>query len=280
MRPTDRDANRGAVPVSAILVEEVTKVFRHRPALFNWMGREARGETRALSEVSLAAAVGEILVLLGPNGSGKTTLLKLVSTMLLPDRGRIQVEGNDTRAAAHEVRSRVGFAIASERSFFPRLTARENLNFFAALNDLARSDRPAAIERVLDETGLTESGDMLVQKFSTGMYQRLAIARALLKGPSILLLDEPTRSIDLGAATRLWQLLRRTAESGTTVLLATHNLQEAVAVGAAVTVLCRGRVVGHRRLGHETSVEELQRFYLREVEPEMETEDLLPRGAP
>ncbi|HYN15631.1 MAG TPA: ABC transporter ATP-binding protein [Terriglobales bacterium] len=265
--------------MSAILVEAVTKVFRHRPALFNWMGREAPGETRALSEVSLAAAAGEILVLLGPNGSGKTTLLKLVSTMLLPDRGRIQVEGNDTRTAAHEVRSRVGFAIASERSFFPRLTARENLNFFATLNDLGRSDRAAAIERVLDETGLIESGDMLVQKFSTGMYQRLAIARALLKRPSILLLDEPTRSIDLGAATRLWQLLRRTAGSGTTVLLATHNLQEAVAVGAAVTVLRRGRVVGHRRLGHETSVEELQQFYLHEVEPEMETEDLLPRSA-
>jgi len=264
--------------VSAILVEAVTKVFRHRPALFNWMGRERRGETRALSDVSLAAEAGEVLVLLGPNGSGKTTLLKLVSTMLLPDRGRIVVKDSDTRNAAQQVRRKVGFAIASERSFFPRLTARENLDFFAALNDLRRGDRALEIERALEETGLTESADMLVQKFSTGMYQRLAIARALLKRPSILLLDEPTRSIDLGAATRLWQLLRRTARAGTTVLLATHNLQEAVAVGAAVTVLHRGRVVGHRRLGHATSVEDLQRFYLREVEPEMETEELLMRG--
>ena len=263
------------MPVSAIVVQAVTKVFRHRPALFNWMGREARGETRAIADVSLAADAGEVLVLLGPNGSGKTTLLKLVSTMLLPERGCIVVEGSDTRSAANEVRRKVGFAIASERSFFPRLTARENLDFFAALNDLRRSERAVEIERVLEETGLTESGDMLVQKFSTGMYQRLAIARAVLKRPSVLLLDEPTRSIDLGAATRLWQLLRRTASVGTTVLLATHNLQEAVAVGAAVTVLHRGRVVGHRRLGHATSVEELQQFYLREVEPEMETEDLL-----
>jgi ABC-2 type transport system ATP-binding protein len=265
--------------LSAIVVEDVTKVFRHRPALFNWMGREAPGETRALSEVSLIAAAGEVLVLLGPNGSGKTTLLKLVSTMLLPDRGRILVEGSDTRTAAHEVRRKVGFAIASERSFFPRLTARENLVFFAALNDLPRSHRAAAIDRLLDETGLTESGDMLVQKFSTGMFQRLAIARALLKRPSILLLDEPTRSIDLGSAVRLWQLLRRTASAGTAVLLATHNLQEAVAVGAAVTVLRRGRMLERRRLGHDTSVEELQRFYLREVEPNLVTEDLLPRGA-
>ena len=279
MQSTSHDANRGANPVSAILVEEVTKVFRHRPALFNWMGRESPGETRALSGVSLAAAPGEVLVLLGPNGSGKTTLLKLVCTMLLPDRGRILVEGSDTRNAAHEVRRKVGFAIASERSFFPRLTARENLDFFASLNDLRRSDRAVAIERVLEETGLTEAGDMLVQKFSTGMYQRLAIARALLKRPSILLLDEPTRSIDLGAARRLWHLLRRTVSTSTTVLLATHNLQEAVAVGAAVAVLRGGRVVGQRRIGHETSVEDLQQFYLREVEPEMETEGLLPRGA-
>ena len=278
MQSNDHDANREGRSVSAILVEAVTKVFRHRPALFNWMGRERRGETRALSDVSLAAEAGEVLVLLGPNGSGKTTLLKLVSTMLLPDRGRIVVEDSDTRNAAQQVRRKVGFAIASERSFFPRLTARENLDFFAALNDLRRGDRALEIERALEETGLTESGDMLVQKFSTGMYQRLAIARALLKRPSILLLDEPTRSIDLGAATRLWQLLRRTASAGTTVLLATHNLQEAVAVGAAVTVLHRGRVVGHRRLGHATSVEDLQRFYLREVEPEMETEELLMRG--
>ena len=278
MQSNDHVANREGRSESAIVVEAVTKVFRHRPALFNWMGRERRGETRALSDVSLAAEAGEVLVLLGPNGSGKTTLLKLVSTMLLPDRGRIVVEDSDTRNAAQQVRRKVGFAIASERSFFPRLTARENLDFFAALNDLRRGDRALEIERALEETGLTESGDMLVQKFSTGMYQRLAIARALLKRPSILLLDEPTRSIDLGAATRLWQLLRRTASAGTTVLLATHNLQEAVAVGAAVTVLHRGRVVGHRRLGHATSVEDLQRFYLREVEPEMETEELLMRG--
>ena len=264
--------------LNSIFVENVSKVFCHRPALFNWMGREQRGQTRALWQVSLTAHSGEVLVLLGPNGSGKTTLLKLISTMLLPDSGRIVVEGADARTQGQQVRQRVGFAIASERSFFPRLTARENLDLFAALNDLDRRERAVAIERVLEETGLTPSGDMLVQKFSTGMYQRLAIARALLKRPSVLLLDEPTRSIDFGAASRLWELLRRTAEAGTTVLLATHNLQEAVAVGAAVTILRSGEVVDHRRLGQDASVEELQQFYLREVEPEM-AEDMIPRGA-
>lgn len=119
--------------MSAIILESVSKTFRHRPALFNWMGRERAGETRALQNVSFNVAAGGVLVLLGPNGSGKTTALKMVSTMLLPDTGRVLVEGADTLTESHRARKHVGFAVASERSFFPRLSARENLEFFAAL---------------------------------------------------------------------------------------------------------------------------------------------------
>ena len=128
--------------MDSIAVESVSKVFRHRPALFNWMGRERSGETRALDDISLSVASGKVLVLLGPNGSGKTTTLKLVSTMLLPDAGRALVEGADTRIQADQVRKHVGFAVATERSFFPRLSARENLDFFAALDDVPRPSRP------------------------------------------------------------------------------------------------------------------------------------------
>jgi len=108
----------------AVILESVSKVFRHRPALFNWLGRERTGDTRALDQVSLAVPSGSVLVLLGPNGSGKTTTLKLVSTMLLPDAGRVLVQGADTTTNADAVRERVGFAVATERSFFPRLSAR------------------------------------------------------------------------------------------------------------------------------------------------------------
>src|SRR5437667_10949189 len=100
--------------MDSIVLESVSKIFRHRPALFNWMGRERSGETRALDEISLSVAAGRILVLLGPNGSGKTTTLKLVSTMLLPDAGRVLVEGADTRTQPDQVRKRVGFAVATE----------------------------------------------------------------------------------------------------------------------------------------------------------------------
>ena len=254
--------------MDTVTLESVSKFFRHRPALWNWFGSERRGVTRALSQVSLRAADGDVLVILGPNGSGKTTLLKLVSTMLLPDEGRIRVCDADTAENAREARRSVGFAVASERSFFPRLTARENLDFFAALEEIARQERPRRVQQALETAFLAEAGDTLVMKFSSGMYQRLGIARALLKQPAVLLLDEPTRSLDPGGTWRLWQLLRRTAERGTTILLTTHNFEEAATIGQHVVVLRQGEIAAERRVGHQTSIDDLRSFYFREIEPE------------
>jgi ABC-2 type transport system ATP-binding protein len=248
--------------MDSIILESVSKVFRHRPALFNWMGRERSGETRALDEVSLGVSSGKVLVLLGPNGSGKTTTLKLVCTMLLPDAGRVLVEGADTRTEPGHVRQHVGFAVASERSFFPRLSARENLDFFAALDDVPRKFRARQIEAMLERTGLLDATDTLVMKFSSGMYQRLGIARALVKQPSVILLDEPTRSLDPASAARFWNLVRALPAQGSTVILATHNFNEALAVGDFVAVLHCGRMAGYRKLG-DTDVEELRSFYFR-----------------
>src|SRR5438128_12065831 len=180
--------------MDSVVLDSVTKGFRHRPALFNWLSRERSGETRALVDVSLRVQRGNVLVLLGPNGSGKTTTLKLISTMLLPDAGRVLVEGANTLKETDSVRRHVGFAVSTERSFFPRLSARENLDFFATLDDVPRSERTEKVDEVLALTGLTESADTLVMKFSSGMYQRLGMARALIKKPSVILLDEPTRS--------------------------------------------------------------------------------------
>ncbi len=254
--------------MDTVALESVSKFFRHRPALWNWFGAERRGVTRALWRVSLRAAEGDVLVILGPNGSGKTTLLKLVSTMLLPDEGRVRVCDADTADDAPRARRSVGFAVASERSFFPRLTARENLDFFAALEDIPRAERPPRIQEALDASLLAEVGDTLVMKFSSGMYQRLGIARALLKQPAVLLLDEPTRSLDPGGTWRLWQLLRRTAERGTSILLATHNFEEAATIGQHVVVLRQGEVAAERRVGRQTSIDDLRSFYFREIEPE------------
>ncbi|MGH9649608.1 MAG: ATP-binding cassette domain-containing protein, partial [Terriglobales bacterium] len=188
-----------------------------------------------------------------------------LSTVLLPDEGQILVNGLDTARSGAEVRRQTGFAVASERSFYPRLTARENLDLFATLDNVPRPERPKRVEWTLDTTGLAYAGDTLAMKFSSGMFQRLGIARALLKKPSVLLLDEPTRSLDPGAALHLWQTVRDAAAAGATVLLATHNFEEAVGVGHVVAVLSQGRVAALQALAPGTLVADLRELYFRLV---------------
>jgi ABC-2 type transport system ATP-binding protein len=230
--------------------------------LFNWFGRERSGRTFALNQVSLTVPRGQVFVLLGPNGSGKTTTLKLISTVLLPDSGRVLVDDSDTRSDSPRVRARVSFAVANERSFFPRLSARENLDFFATLDNVPRSRRAGRIDELLAAVGLSDAQDTLVMKFSSGMYQRLGLARALMKDPPILLLDEPTRSLDPAAAAHLWTLISALSTSGRTVLIASHNFNEALAVGDAVAVLSRGRIVGERLLSGLNNTD-LRNFYFQ-----------------
>jgi ABC-2 type transport system ATP-binding protein len=246
-----------------VVFESVRKVFRHRPALFNLLGRERGGETVALKGLSFGAGAGEVLVLLGPNGSGKTTALKLVSTMLLPDAGSVRITGLDTQREGGRVREQVGIAIATERSFFPRLSARENLEFFATLDDVPRGECPQRIEEVLRDIGLSEQSDTLVMKFSSGMYQRLGIARALVKRPTVLLLDEPTRSLDAATTAHFWTTIRALADRQTTILLATHNFAEAGAVGDRILVLQNGELLADRPIRGSESMEELRAFYFR-----------------
>jgi ABC-2 type transport system ATP-binding protein len=261
--------------MDSVVLESVSKIFRHRPAFFNWMGKERSGQTCALNGISLAVKSGEVLVLLGPNGSGKTTLLKLVSTMLLPDGGRVLVEDADTQSEPQRVRRHVGFAVATERSFFPRLSARENLDFFAALDDVSRKSRGRRIDDMLERTGLAEAADTLVMKFSSGMYQRLGIARALIKEPSVILLDEPTRSLDPASAAHFWNLVRQLPAHRATVILATHSFSEAVAVADNVAVLQDGELAGYRRVAG-MKAGELRSFYFQRTGEIDESEQTLP----
>jgi ABC-2 type transport system ATP-binding protein len=246
-----------------VVFESVGKIFRHSPALFNWVGRERSGETVALKNISFSAADGDVVALLGPNGSGKTSILKLISTMLLPDTGSVRVGGFSSDRDGSKVRRQVGIAVATERSFFPRLSARENLEFFAALDEVPRFDRPRRIEQVLRDTGLEEQVDTLVMKFSSGMYQRLGLARSLVKRPSVLLLDEPTRSLDAASTAHFWATIRALARQNTTVFLATHNFAEAAAVAKRLLLLHRGELLADRVLGAGESAEDLRARYFQ-----------------
>jgi len=276
--PGASQSSRRFESMQSIVFDSVSKAFRHHPALFNWMGREREGETQALNDLSLSIAPGKILVLLGPNGSGKTTTLKLISTMLLPDSGRVLVEGSDTRREGDRVRRHVGFAVSTERSFFPRLSARENLDFFATLDDVPRHERKDKIDQVIGLTGLIEVADTLVMKFSTGMYQRLGMARALIKKPSVVLLDEPTRSLDPGSAIRFWETVRELPDLGSTVILATHSFSEAAAVGDLVAVLYRGTLAGSLLLSSSTGFDDLREFYFRATGEFEEVPDMAVGG--
>jgi len=247
--------------MNMVVLESVSKTFRQRAFFF----RTVNEETHALRNVSLEVAAGEVLGLLGPNGSGKSTTLKLISTVLLPDAGRVSVAEFNTRSQGQQVRKRVGFAIVSERSFFPRLTARENLEFFAALEDVPRRDCRDRVESALMSVLLGDAAEKQVMKFSSGMHQRLAIARTLLKRPSVLLLDEPSRSLDIAAASQLWDLIHELSARGMAILLATHNFAEASAVCERVAILKKGSVVATSRT-RSLSEWQLREFYLNTAE--------------
>ncbi len=249
---------------AAVVLDAVTKVFRHRPSLGNLLGRERSGSTTALDAISLVAERGKTLVLLGPNGSGKTTLLKLICGTLLPDAGRVLVLGLDTATQTDPIHRFVSFAVAHERSFFPRLTAAENLDFFGAFDNVSRGARAGEIERVMRLTGIEEYADTLLMKLSSGTCQRLGIARALLKRPEVLLLDEPTRSLDPGAREHFWPLVREIAREGHAVILASHSFEEAAAVADVLAIFRQGRLVAHRPMA--TGSEALRELYFNSVQ--------------
>jgi ABC-2 type transport system ATP-binding protein len=208
-----------------------------------------------LRGVEMGIREGEIFSLLGPNGAGKTTLLKIFCCLVLPDAGRALIGGYDTRDE-NRVKAVLGLVHTDERSFYWRLSGRENLRFFARLYDVPGRRIEARIGELLERVGMTEAADRPFSGYSSGMKQRCAIARALLHDPPILLMDEPTRSLDPAAsrALREFILSELKGRAGKTILLATHDLHEAQALSDRVAILVKGRV---REVG---TVDEVRRW--------------------
>lgn len=219
------------------------KTFQPFPWPLSLVSRRLTHPVRALHGVSLQIPRGEVFGLLGPNGAGKTTLLKLLATILLPSEGRACVNGADLVHEGNKVRRAIGVATGEERGFYWRLSGRENLEFFSGLLRLAPQAARNRVEAVLKLVDLLPAAQEIVGRYSTGMRHRLDLARALLGDPSVLLLDEPTRSLDPTAAESFRALLRQLAhEHGKTVLLVTHDLPEAATTCDRVAILLHGTI--------------------------------------
>ncbi len=184
--------------------------------------------------------------LAGSNGAGKTTLLEILATTQLPTAGNGSVAGHDLVREHEAVKRRVGYCPADAESFYPRLTGRANLEFFAALHDLPPGAARRRVGEVLEMLGAPELAYVVFQHCSAGMKQKLGVARALLGDPPVLLFDEPTRSLDPEAQCEFHRLLRQTLVDalGKTILLVTHNLREAETVCDRVALLRDGRIAG------------------------------------
>ncbi|MGH9302334.1 MAG: ABC transporter ATP-binding protein [Acidimicrobiales bacterium] len=201
------------------------------------------GSLDALRGVDLQVNPGEVLALLGPNGAGKSSLIRIIAGAVIPDGGRALLDGFDVVEQPHSARPKVGLVLGDERSFFWRLSARKNLEFFGALQGLRRKDCGPVIEAVLDSVGLGDVADQRVDRFSSGMRNRLAIARAMLGNPTCLLLDEPTRSLDPASSITVRNLVQQLAgDHSMAVLMATHDLHEAAAVASQVHILVGGSI--------------------------------------
>ena len=223
--------------------------------------RKSFGAVDALRGVSLSVASGEIVALLGPNGAGKSTLLRIIATLITPDHGSVRIGGHDAVAEPLAARASFGLMLGEERSLFWRLSGRQNLDFFGALQGLGREEAAQRTSALLDRFGLGHVADKRCGEYSTGMRARLGLARALIAEPPVLLLDEPARSLDPVAAADLRGVLRSLAgESGTAVLYATHDLHDAAEVAARTIGLGAGRVAFEHGAG--TSAGDLERALL------------------
>ncbi|HRQ36394.1 MAG TPA: ABC transporter ATP-binding protein [Chloroflexota bacterium] len=227
------------MPATALTTHHLSKTYQQPQG---WRRAVRVAPVTAVTDISLNVPTGELFGLLGPNGAGKTTLVKMLCTLLRPTAGTAVVAGHDLNEAG-AIRAAVGLVVSDERSFYWRLTARQNLDFFAALYGLRGAAARQRIQTVLAEVQLTEVAERRFSSFSSGMRQRLAIARALLHRPQILFLDEPSRSLDPTATQKLHDLiLRLRQEQGMTIFLITHDLAEAEKLCDRVALLHQGQI--------------------------------------
>jgi ABC-2 type transport system ATP-binding protein len=206
-----------------------------------------KGPMQAVRGVSFTIQRGEVFALLGPNGAGKTTTIKMIARLIIPDEGKIHVAGRDTSLEPTETMRRLGAVLEGNRNVYWRLTARENLLYFAALHQVPRKKAAAKADELLELMDLKKKRDSLVQTLSRGMQQKVAIACALVHEPELLLLDEPTLGLDVEASDRILEWVRQVSRAGTGILLTTHQMDLAEALADRVGIMREGQIIREGR---------------------------------
>ena len=200
------------------------------------------GKNKVLRGISFRAQPGEIFGLLGPNGAGKTTTLRLISTLLSPDSGTVEVLGFDTREAPEEVRRRIG-VVTADIGVYPRLSARENITYFAQLSEVRDSELKRRVDAVIERLDIHSFADQRAESLSSGQKQKLAIARAIVHDPSVLMFDEPTSNLDVLASREVREFMVESKDRGKCVIFSTHVLHDAERLCDRITILHEGQVV-------------------------------------
>jgi len=227
--------------VFAVTVKNLSKTYPISfPRVKRFFHLPVKPSVEALKNVSFEIAEGEVFGLIGKNGAGKTTLTKIIATLIQPTDGKVSVKNFDSVKNEVKVRSLIGLATAEERSFYWRLTSEQNLLFFARLYGMKDELAGKRIAEVFEQLDLTKLKKRRFAELSTGNKQRLAVARALLPAPPILLLDEPTRSLDPLAAAEMRDLIR--SLKGVSVLLTSHNLSEVEELCNRVAIISKGEI--------------------------------------
>ena len=258
----------GLVP--AIEVSELARTYRSRTGIF----LRKRKEVEALRGISFEVAEGELFGLLGPNGAGKTTTIKILTTLLLPSSGSARVLGFDPASEPGEIRRRIGHVFGGDRGLYDRLSALDNLKYFADLYRVPVREKRARIAELLALVDLQGREKERVETYSRGMRQRLHIARGLLHDPEVLFLDEPTIGLDPVGARELRATIGRLRDGGKTILLTTHYMYEADELCQRIAVIAGGLIVAQgspaalkARVGNRTVIE-IETFGLDEIQLE------------
>jgi sodium transport system ATP-binding protein len=201
------------------------------------------GTNKVLRGISFEAHSGQIFGLLGPNGAGKTTTLRIICTLLAPDAGSVAVLGFDTRTAPQEVRRRVG-VVTAEIGVYPRLSARENIAYFAELSGVLDGELRRKVDGVLERLDMASFANQRAESLSSGQKQKVAIARAIVHDPPVLMFDEPTSNLDVLASREIREFMVESRGRGKCVIFSTHVLHDAERLCDRVTIIHQGQVVG------------------------------------